>query len=219
MTVADGRPACVAFDMVETTFSLEKLRPILVQAGQPGHILESWFAGLLRDAFALDTIGTFVAFPDLARSGLRTMGLDDDDIDSVIEGFATLEVHPDARPALDLLSDADVRVIALTNGSEKVTRDILTRNGLIDRFARIISIAEIGRWKPAAQVYRYAADAMRVDPGDMALFAAHPWDCAGAAHAGYRTGFVDRGSGWPDVIARPDYSAGSLTDLARQIVG
>ncbi|MBJ3762999.1 HAD-IA family hydrolase [Maribius pontilimi] len=209
------RPACVAFDMVETTFSLEKLRPRFEVAGLAGHRMETWFAGLLRDAFALDTIGQFTPFPDLAKSSLAALGLSDEQVSNVIDGFATLDVHPDAAPAMTRLRAAGIRVLALTNGSEDVTRKILEHNGLDSLVERVISITEIGRWKPAPEVYEHAAQVAGVPTSQMALFAVHPWDCAGAANADYTTGFVSRhGEGWPSVMARPDVTGTSLVELA-----
>jgi hypothetical protein len=49
-----SRPLAVAFDIIETVFSLGHLRSRLDAAGVPGQALEVWFAQTLRDAFALD---------------------------------------------------------------------------------------------------------------------------------------------------------------------
>ena len=43
------RPQVVAFDAIETVFSLDPLRDRLVTLGLPPHALEVWFARTLRD--------------------------------------------------------------------------------------------------------------------------------------------------------------------------
>ena len=48
------KPEVVAFDMIETVFSLEIMRERLVSLGLPASALEAWFAAGLRDAFALE---------------------------------------------------------------------------------------------------------------------------------------------------------------------
>ncbi len=53
------RPDVVAFDVLETLFSLEPMRAKLIGLGLPAEALELWFARLLRNAFALDASGTF----------------------------------------------------------------------------------------------------------------------------------------------------------------
>jgi 2-haloacid dehalogenase len=65
------RPRVVAFDVVETLFSLETLRERLVRAGLPAHALEAWFAALLRDAFALGSTGVYRPFRDVASRSLQ----------------------------------------------------------------------------------------------------------------------------------------------------
>lgn len=67
------RPHVVAFDVIETTFSLESMRPRLQAAGLPGHLLETWFAQLLRDAFALDASGVYKPFRDVAAARLECL--------------------------------------------------------------------------------------------------------------------------------------------------
>lgn len=214
-----ARPGAVAFDIVETTISLEGLRPRLVAAGLAEHALETWFAGMLRDAFALDTIGIFEPFPAIARATLAARCLDAEAIAHVLDGFATLDAHPDAAPAMRALQADGVRVCALTNGSADVTEAMLERNGLCNLVNEVVSIAEISRWKPAQAVYDHAAARMGLTPDRMALFAAHPWDCAGAARAGYLTGFVSRdGAGYPEVLPGPDYIDGALDGLAIKIL-
>lgn len=52
------RPDAIAFDAVETLFSLKSLRPRIELAGLAGHALETWFAQMLRDAFALCALDT-----------------------------------------------------------------------------------------------------------------------------------------------------------------
>ena len=46
-------PRVVVFDVNETLSDLQPLRPSLEAAGVPGALLETWFAAVLRDGFAL----------------------------------------------------------------------------------------------------------------------------------------------------------------------
>ena len=69
MGATDRRPVVVAFDVIETLFSLESLRPRLGSVGLHAHAPETWFAQLLRDAFALDCVGKYLPFRDIATAG------------------------------------------------------------------------------------------------------------------------------------------------------
>jgi hypothetical protein len=67
------RPQVVAFDVIETLFSLEPMRARFQGLGLRADALELWFARLLRNAFALDASGTFKTFGEVARATLDVM--------------------------------------------------------------------------------------------------------------------------------------------------
>lgn len=216
-----ARPAVVAFDVVGTTFSLENLRIRLQAAGAPGHLLETWFAETLRDAFALETAGRYRPFADIARSTLAGhLDPTTTDLDHVISGFAELDAHEDASAAMQTLLDAGVRVVGLTNGSDQVTQALWQRAGLQELVERTISIDDVGHWKPHREVYLHCAETVGVTPERLALIAVHPWDVQGARRAGLITGFVRRGGvSYPSVMEPPDVVGESLLSVARELLG
>lgn len=225
----NSRPQVVAFDVVETLFSLEPMRERLRGLGLADDALELWFARLLRNAFALDASGTFRPFGQVARATLEGMlaendlGMDAGMIDEAMVGFGELPAHLDVAPAFELLREAGVRVVALTNGGADNTRQLLNRAGLTEFVERVISIDEIRRWKPHREVYLHAVNVVGVPPGDLALVAAHAWDIHGASQAGLVTGWVSRlekrfnsSMNPPDVAANTlDSVCGKLLDLTK----
>lgn len=192
------RPTVVAFDVVETLFSLEPLRPRLQAAGLPGPSLSEWFTRLIRDAFALDATGIYQPFREVARAALEVLlaehGIAPDNfkVEAVLAGFGELPAHPDVAPALQMLRDAKVRAVALTNGNAQLTGQLLKRSGLEQLLERVISIDEIRRWKPNREVYLHAAKTVDVAPDQLAMVAVHAWDVHGAARAGLTTAWVSR---------------------------
>ncbi len=214
------RPRAVAFDIVETTFSLESLRPRLVAYGIPGTSLETWFARILRDAFALAATDTYAAFRDIAAATLAELGRehglapDRAGLDAVLDGFGQLDPQPDAAEAFRILRSADVRVAALTNGATATTEALFQRAKLTADVERVISVAEIRQWKPRRGLYLHAAAVLGVAPAELALVATHAWDVHGAKCAGLLTGFVARGQSFPATMATPDIVGQSLVDVA-----
>ena len=152
----------VAFDIIGTTFSLEGLRPALVEAGAPPHVLELWFAQTLRDYFGLSHAGGYVPLKDVLEASLRrilvTLELEaaDESVDLVMGRLAELEPSAGAREAFVALTDADAKVIALTNGSAGFTRGLLQRAGLDSYVAAVLSCDEVRVSKPHRRVYDYA---------------------------------------------------------------
>ncbi|MCZ4260007.1 haloacid dehalogenase type II [Limimaricola sp. G21655-S1] len=220
------RPDAIAFDAVETLFSLESLRPRIEAAGLPGHALETWFAQMLRDAFALCALDIYKPFRELAEATLDAMmkaqGIEERGprIEAILSGFTELDAEPDVLPAMQRLKRDGLPVAILTNGSEKVTRALVERNGLSDFVDRVISVDEPGRWKPATRVYHHAAARIGVAPERLALVAAHGWDVQGARSAGLITGYVTR-NGRPRsaVMAPADAEGETLMQVVDRLIG
>lgn len=220
-----SRPTAVAFDMIETVFSLEPLRARLTATGLPGEALETWFARILRDGFALEVTATYQPFRQVASAALarllseRGVTLEPGVREGILEGFAELEPHPDARAALERLYQAKIRVVALTNGAADVTGKLLRRARLDGLVERVISIDEVHHWKPREAVYLHAAARVGVEPSHLALVATHPWDIHGAGQAGLITAFVARGRPYPLFMTPPDVTGASLLAVIAALVG
>jgi 2-haloacid dehalogenase len=189
------RPHTVAFDVVETLISLEPLRERFGDIGLPASTLDRWFPLLLRDGMALTLAGDYQPFPVVAESALRVIGegrLTDSQVRHVLDGFAELPAQPDVEQAMGILTDAGVSIVCLTNGARESTEAFLDRSGL-DRFVdQVISVAEIGKWKPPPEVYRYALERIGRPASEVALVAVHAFDCHGAHAAGLTTGWARR---------------------------
>lgn len=217
-------PDVVAFDVIETVFSLESMRPRLQAAGVPGHLLETWFAQLLRDAFALDASGVYKPFREVAGATLegvlarQSVDAGTDQIDRIIGGFTELDAHADAAPAMQLLRDAGIRIVTLTNGNAKVTERLLERSGLRDFVERIVSVDEVKRWKPRREVYLHCAGTLGIAPHRLALIAAHGWDIHGARRAGLITGYVGRNAApFPSMMDPPHVIGATLVEVAEKL--
>ena len=217
-----GRPAVVAFDVIETLMSLEPLRALLTGIGQPAGLLEAWYTRTLRDGMALSATGDYVPFTEVAEAALRGLThytVSDSQVASVMAGFDELPAFPDAVPALSRLAEEGVRVACLTNGSAYLASSFVNRTGLGSLVDRVISVEEVYRWKPAGVVYLYAASVMGVPTEHFALVAAHDWDCHGAKRAGMTTGWVSRKSGgFGAPFAAPDVVGEDLTEVAAKLL-
>lgn len=137
----------------------------------------------------------------------------------LVGAWHRLDPWPDVRAGLETLRRDHVTA-ALSNGHVALLID-LARHGDL-RFDCLLS-AELARvYKPASAVYQTAARLLGLQPAELMLVAAHPWDLEGARGAGLRTAFVDRrleyGAGSP-ARADPDAdeSVTELHELARRL--
>lgn len=217
-----ARPHAVAFDVLETLLNLDPLRARLEKIGQPAQLLQPWFMRFQRDSMALTLSGDFGTFESVARQALRTdtdHTATEEDIDYVLEGFGQLPAHPDAEPALRLLSEAGLRVGCLTVGSAENTARFLEQAGLARHVDRVVTAEQAGIWKPAPSIYRVTANELGTSPENMALVAVHAWDCHGAKRAGCLAGWCERLEGrYGDVFTAPDVSGPDLVQVAERLL-
>jgi 2-haloacid dehalogenase len=211
------KPAVVVFDVIETLFPLEPLRGELEAAGLPGHTLETWFAQLLRNAFALNATDSYSPFRDVALDTLESIArangvsLTPERCAQIIGTFAQLDAYDDVAPAMGRLAESGMRMVALTNGSQEVTNKLLSRAGVKGFIEQVISVDEVQLWKPRKEVYLHCAQRCGVEPAAMTLIACHGWDIHGAHKAGMGTAFLGRGGKrFPEIMSKPDYTAERL---------
>lgn len=217
------RPDVVVFDVNETPSDMSPMGQRFVDLGAPQHLAVTWFAGLLRDGFALTSTGTCPSFAELGAGLLRVQlaGLTlnrelDESVAHIMKGFNSLALHPDVAAGITALADSGFRLVTLTNGAASVAAGLFERAGIRDRFEQLLSIEEARVWKPAPGSYAYALEQCKVTPSAALLVAVHPWDIHGAHHAGLATAWLNRTTTpYPDYFERADVEVASLTDLAR----
>lgn len=214
----------VVLDVNETLSDLSPLRARFEEVGAPGSLLPTWFAGVLRDGFALTASGAFADFSDLAADGLRALlpaepgwsGDVEEAAAHILGGFGSLPVHPDVPEGVRALRASGLRLVTMTNGSVSVARGLLERAGVLDCFEDLLDVHGPRVWKPAAAAYRWPLDRLGLHPGEALLTAVHPWDVDGARRAGLHGAWLRRGaSGYPSAMTPPSLTAEDLTDLAR----
>jgi 2-haloacid dehalogenase len=220
------RPQLLIFDVNETLSDMAPIADRFEAVGAPGHLARTWFAGLLRDGFALTAARENPSFAQLAAEGLRAAleeGIPlnrpvEDAVDYVMAGFSGLAVHPDVPGGVQALTELGIRLVTLSNGSASIAQRLLFDAGLDHAFESFLSVEQAGIWKPAPGAYTYALTACRVDPMDAMLVAVHPWDTDGASRAGLAAAWINRSGGrYPQYFRPPDLEAASLLHLADQL--
>lgn len=227
MTSREAGPKVLVFDVNETLSDMSPMGQRFEDVGVPAPEAKAWFAGLLRDGFALTAVGVNEPFATLAAEALR-VALDphpldrstEEAVEHIMEGFGGLPVHADVPAGIGSLRDRGIRLVTLSNGSVSVAEGLFERAGVREHFEALLSVEEAGRWKPAPEAYAYALDRTGVDAEDAMLVAVHPWDIDGAGRAGLATAWINRSGGpYPAYFRAPDLVAGSLTELAGLLAG
>lgn len=208
-------------DINETTLDLAPLRPLLEE-----HLGEGaaplWFARLVHHSTVVTLTGSYAPFPELGAAAFasvaESMGRDGSGWPRVAAAFGTLPAHADVQPGLERFRAAGWGVVALTNTPLASLERGLAAAGIDHLFDRLLTVEAVGKFKPAAEVYRRALADTAVDASDAWMVAAHDWDLAGAAVVGMRTAFIARpGAPLSPAFPEPDAIADGYEDLADQI--
>ncbi len=218
--------AVIVFDVNETLSDMSPLADRFANVGAPGLMARVWFAGLLRDGFALTVAGTSEKFARIAAESLREnltgVSLNrsvEEAVDHILQGFASLALHPDVAGAVRTFAASGLRLVTLSNGSTQLAETLFRTADIREEFDLLLSVEDAPGWKPLRAAYEYAADACGVEVGRMLLTAVHPWDIHGAARAGLRTAWINRaGATYPGYFTAPDITVSTLDELA-SIVG
>ena len=122
-----------------------------------------------------------------------------------MQAYMDLRPYPDAIEGLRSLG-ARYKLVALSNGEQWYLEKLLETNVPVE-FDAIISVDQVGAFKPSPGIYRKAAQLLKCEPGEIMMVAAHSFDILGAQACGFRAAYVNRynlpteDSGYqPDII-------------------
>jgi putative hydrolase of the HAD superfamily len=146
---------------------------------------------------------------EAAASLVRALGIEGAAREMVAEAFlgagreVELELAPEIGPSLEALRERGIRLgivcdVGFSGG--ELLRELLGREGLLDRFTGWAFSDEVGHYKPAPQIFEAALAALDAQPGEaMHVGDLRRTDVAGAAAHGMRTaryrGMNDEGEG------------------------
>lgn len=216
-----GAPSLIAFDVNETLLDLEPIKTNLESIFGAEPPMGEWFARLLHGSLVANTLGTYRSFGDIAAESLINMAgrrgllLRAEDALEALAPMSSLPPHADVVPGVRRLAAAGKRMVALTNGSSEVATAQIHHAGLADYLERVVSVDEVGVFKPDPAPYRHTAGLMGVALEEMVLVAAHDWDCAGAISAGAQAIFLKRpGAVWGLPTPPPERQVATIEQLA-----
>jgi 2-haloacid dehalogenase len=105
-------------------------------------------------------------------------------------GWQELKPFPDAVPGLQRLR-SKFKLVVLSNGEREFLAH-LVKNRIRYDFDAVISVQDVGVFKPNPQVYRYTARILSAEPGQLLMVSSNSFDVVGARASGYRGAYVNR---------------------------
>ena len=113
-----------------------------------------------------------------------------DAVQEFMQVYKNLQPYADAIEGLHLLAER-YKLVALSNGEQWYLEELLSNNVPI-AFDAIISVDNVGAFKPSPGIYRKAIQRLECEPGEIMMVAAHAFDLLGAQTCGFKAAYVNR---------------------------
>jgi len=116
---------------------------------------------------------------------------------ALLDSYRRLSAFPDAVAVLGRFRERGVRTAILSNGEPRMLDDAVRAAGLDGLLDAVLSVEDVGVFKPDPRVYRLAVNRLATAPGDILFVSSNAWDVQGALAAGFQVAWCNRGRG-PD---------------------
>jgi 2-haloacid dehalogenase len=148
--------------------------------------------------FALETLG-------LRAPGLR---------DRLMNLYLALDAFPKVSEMLDRLKTAGLTVAILSNGSPAMLKAAVENAGIGGLLDAVLSVEEVGIYKPHPKVYQLAVDRLGVEAGAILFLSSNGWDAYAASAFGMRVVWCNRyGQRRENLPGHPEREIRTLAEL------
>jgi len=164
--------------------------------GLAGHHAEFW-------QVTGDALDFVLAQLRIERPGVR---------ERLMQLYLQLGCFPEVPAMLQELKQRGIRLAILSNGSPPMLDAVVRNAGLDGVFDAVLSVEEVGVFKPHPAVYGLAVQRLGLAPDRICFLSSNGWDAFSAKAFGFRVLWCNRYGQPPERIpATPD---GEISDLA-----
>jgi 2-haloacid dehalogenase len=223
-----GHRLCV-FDAYGTLFDVSAAAR--AAAAEPGRaalaerwprLAEAWRLKQLQYSWLRAVTGAHTDFWQVTEDGLdwalEATGLDGDaELRArLLALYRELEAYPEVPGMLARLKAGGLGTAILSNGAPGMLAAAVQSAGIGDRLDAVLSVEEVGIFKPARAVYDLVGARFGTAPDEVLFVSANGWDAAAAAGYGFDTVWVNRAGDPLDRLPwRPGTVLSDLTDIPR----
>ena len=214
-----GIRACV-FDAYGTLFDVHApMRKLAADIGpKADEISKLWRQKQLEYTWLRSLMGVHADFwhvtGDALDYALDAHGVSEPGLrDEIMALYLKLDAYPEVAAALEAVKARAKLTAILSNGSPSMLDAAVRHAGLEKLFNMVLSVEDVGIYKPSRRVYRHAMQKLQIhDAPSVCFVSANTWDAQGAAQFGFQSVRVDRFGLKDDRI--PGKPAGLIKDLS-----
>lgn len=150
-----------------------------------------------------DALDFSLATLRIDRPGLRAR---------LMDLYLHLGTYPEVAATLRELKAGGMKLAILSNGTPAMLAAVVTSSGLDGVFDAVLSVEDVGAFKPHPAVYGLATDRLRVAPAAICFLSSNGWDAYSAKAFGFRVLWCNRfGQAAERIPETPD---GEISDLS-----
>ena len=139
--------------------------------------------------------------------------------DELMTLYLKLDAYPDAVEGLTAVRKKGKRVAILSNGSPSMLDSIVRHAGLDKLIDQVLSVEDVGIYKPSRRVYRLAMQKFAIqDAPSICFISANTWDAQAAAQFGFQVVRIARTPTIDDNLpGKPARVVESLVEVAELV--
>ena len=199
MAKLEGIRACV-FDAYGTLFDVHA--PLAKLASEIGpkasEVSQLWRRKQLEYTWLRSLMGVHADFwhvtGDALDYALELHGIDDPGLkDELMVLYLKLDCYADVKGAVQAVRSRSLRTAILSNGSPSMLDQAVRHAGLDKLFDMVLSVEDVGIYKPSRRVYRHAMQRLQLhDAPSICFISANAWDAQAAAQFGFQAVRLNR---------------------------
>jgi 2-haloacid dehalogenase len=152
---------------------------------------------------------------DALDFALETLGIDKPGLrDRLMNLYLTLDAFPEVTDVLAQLKKVRMKTAILSNGSPTILDAAVKAAQLDTLLDAVLSVEEVGVYKPHPKVYQLAVDRLGIPAAAIAFLSSNAWDAYAASAFGMRVIWCNRyGQRGERLPGAPDRAVRSLAEL------
>jgi 2-haloacid dehalogenase len=152
---------------------------------------------------------------DALDFALESLGLDASALrERLMDSYLSLDAFPEVPGVLKRLKEKGIKTAILSNGSHEMLGAAVSNARIGPFLDAVLSVEEVGVYKPHPKVYRLAVDRLGVEPQAISFQSSNAWDAWAASAFGMRVVWCNRYGQRPERLpGHPDCEVRSLANL------
>ena len=157
---------------------------------------------------------------DALDFSMESLGIADPSLRArLLNLYRTLQCFPEVPQVLKDLKQAGFVTAILSNGAPAMLADAVKGAGLGGLLDHVLSVEQVGVFKPHPSVYRLAVDTLGLPAAEIAFQSSNAWDAHAASAFGMRVVWCNRyGQRRERLPGSPDREIRSLAELPALII-